>query len=141
MNSWPIKDRMSRIAIRFRYPSSIPEQELLSQRAVEKDSSVEHALCFEFGRLAESLAKPKGRENFFDLVFLIASKKQVISPKVTCSSYIENGKRMPMLILQNDYLISLDDSIKIPITSEMLDELGQIYQTEFDYEYVSYQRL
>jgi hypothetical protein len=50
---------MTKIAIKFGYPSSIEEQELLSQRAVEKDCSVEHALCFEFGRLADSLVKPR----------------------------------------------------------------------------------
>lgn len=132
---------MGIIHIKFGYPTSTEGQELLSNRAVENDCSVEHALCFEFECLTDHLVKPKNNENFFDLVFLIASQKQVISPKVTYSSYIHNRNRLPMLVLDEDYLISRKDSLRISITKKMIDELGQIYQTEFDYEYVGFERV
>jgi hypothetical protein len=131
---------MTKINIKFGYPISLEEQELLSERAVEKDCSVERALCFEFAWIANSLLKRKEKENFFDLVFFVISKRKVIAPKIICSSYIHNRNRMPMLVLEKDFLVLAKDSEQISISKGMVDEFGQIFQTEFDYEYVGFER-
>jgi hypothetical protein len=132
---------MAIIRVKFGHPITPKGQENISERAIEEDCTLDEALCKAFNKLASFLAKPKGSENFFDLVFLMASQKQVISPKATCSSYVESGNRMPMLVLERDYLVSLKDFCRIPLTEEMINEVGQLYQTEFDYEYVGFERI
>lgn len=132
---------MAIIRVKFGHPITSNGQENISERAIEEDCSLDEALFGAFEKLATFLVKPKGNENFFDLAFLIASQKQVMSPKATCSSYIESGNRMPMLLLERDYLVSLKDFCRIPITKEMINEVGQLYQTEFNYEYVGFERI
>ena len=131
---------MGKIFIKFGYPSSIEEQEKLSERAVFYDCSVEESLCYEFKCIVDSLIKRKGKENFFDLVFLVASQRHVICPKASSSTYIENGKQLPMIVLAKEYLLSFDSSCPIAISQEMINEVGQIFQNEFDYEYAGYER-
>ena len=131
---------MGKINIKFGYPISDEEQELLCERAIEGDCSVETELCAGFERLLNSLNIRKGKDNFFDLIFLVASQKQVISPRVSYGSYFENGHKLPMMVLEDDYLLT-GDSEKLFISNNFLDELGKIYQTEFDYEYVGCERI
>lgn len=100
---------------------------------------MEHPLCFEFAWSANRLIKSKGDDNFFNLVFFVASGVKVICPKVSCSTYIENGNRMPMLAFKRDYLVSLKDANHIPLTKEVIGEFGKIYQNDFDYEYAGFE--
>ena len=132
---------MAILRIKFAHPLTLKGQQNISDWAIENDCSLDEALFLVFEKLAKFLVKPKGNENFFDLTFLITSQKQVISPKVTCSSYIEGDSRMPMLVLENDYLVSVEGSERIALTKEMINEFGQLYQTEFDYEYVGFEKV
>ena len=131
---------MGKIFIKFGFPSSIEEQEKLSERAVFYDCSVEESLCYEFKCIIDSLVKRKDKENFFDLVFLVAAQRHVICSKASPSIYFEHGKKLPMIVLAKEYLVAVDDSSQISITKKMLDEVGEMFQTEFDYEYVGYER-
>lgn len=131
---------MGKINIKFGYPTSSEELDLLSDRAVNNDCSVETALCFEFGCLLDSLSKKKEKENFFDLVFFVAAQRKVVAPKIHFDVYFENGHKLPMMVLENDYL-QLQDSKNLFISNDFVDELGNIYQTEFDYEYVGLERV
>ena len=131
---------MGKINIKFGYPSSQEEQEKLSDRAVFHDESVEGALCFEFEKTLTSLIKREGPDNFFDLVFFALLGQKVTAPKVGFSSYIENGHRLPMMELQEDFLMSKDKK-RIHISDLLIDDVGELYQTEFDYEYVCFERM
>ena len=131
---------MGKINIKFGYPTSLEEQELLSDRAILNDCSIETALCFEFGRLLDSLNARKPKENFFDLIFLVITERQAICPEISFSTYIESGYKLPMMVLEDDYL-SIGDSERLFISNTFIDELGKIYQTEFDYEYVGCERV
>lgn len=130
---------MAIIRVKFGHPLTSKGQENISEWAIEHDCTLDEALFGAFEKLATFLVKPKGNENFYDLAFLIASQKQVISPKVTSSSYIKNGNRLPMLVLENDYLVSVLSHERIALTKKMIDEIGQLYQTEFDYEYAGFE--
>ena len=131
---------MGKILIKFGYPTSLEEQERLSDRAILNDCSIEAALCFEFGRLLDSLNARKPEENFFDLIFLVVTERQAICPEISFSTYVESGYKLPMMVLGGDHL-RVGDSEKLFITDTFIDELGQIYQTEFDYEYVGCERI
>ena len=131
---------MGKINIKFGYPSSLEEIEKLSERAVFYDESVEGALCYEFKRTLTSLAKRKGAENFFDLVFFVISGQKVVSPKVRYRSYIENGHSLPMVELDDDFLISKDGD-KIQISDDFINVLGELYCAEFDYDYAGFERI
>jgi hypothetical protein len=74
---------MAKIYVKFGYPISEEEQELLSERAIKRDCSVEAELCAGFEYLLNSLISRKGKDKFFDLIFLVASQRQVIAPKVS----------------------------------------------------------
>jgi hypothetical protein len=126
---------MGKINIKFGHPTSLEEQELLSERAILNDFSIEAALCFEFRRLLDSLNARKHKDNFFDLIFLVITQRQAISPKISFDTYIEGGYRYPMMVLESDYL-RIGESERLFISNAFIDELGKIYQTEFDYEYV-----
>jgi hypothetical protein len=130
---------MAKINIKFGYPTSWEELDLLSDRAVNNDCSIETALCFEFECLLDSLCKRKGKDNFFDLVFLVATQRQVVSPKIHFDVYFQNGHKLPMMVLEDDYL-QLQNSERLFISNNFVDELGNIYQTEFDYEYAGLER-
>lgn len=130
---------MGKINIKFGYPTSLEEQELLSERAIENNCSIETALCFEFRRLLDSLISRKDKNSFFDLIFLVISERSVISPRVGFGVYIESGYKLPMIVLE-DFYLKLENSERIFITDEFIDELGKIYQVEFDYEYVGFKR-
>jgi len=129
---------MGKIKIKFGYPTSIEEQEMLSERAIENDCSIETALCFEFKYLLHSFIKRKDK-SFFDLVFLVIVEKEVRSPRISFGIYIENGYKFPMIVLEDDYL-KVGRSEKLFISNEFIDEFGKFYQTEFDYEYVGLER-
>jgi len=130
---------VGKINIKFGYPTSLEEQELLSERAIENNCSIETALCFEFRRLLDSLISRKDKNSFFDLIFLVISERSVISPRVGFGVYIESGYKLPMIVLE-DFYLKLENSERIFITDEFIDELGKIYQVEFDYEYVGFKR-
>jgi hypothetical protein len=131
---------MERIHIKFGYPTSLEEQDLLSDRAIFNDCSIETALCFEFGRLLDSLNARKPKENFFDLIFLVITQKQAASPNISFGTYTQSGYKFPMMILEGNYL-RIEGAERLFITDAYIDELGMIYQTEFDYEYVGCERV
>lgn len=131
---------MGKIHIKFGYPASQEELERLSERAVFYDETVEGALCYEFEKILTSLIERKGSENFFDLVFFAVSGHKVVAPKVRFSSYLENGHRLPMMELKDDFLLS-EDNGRIHISDDLIHGLGELYQAEFDYEYVGFQSL
>ena len=130
---------MGKIRLRFGYPTSIEEQEKLYDRAIEKDCSIETALCFEFKFLLDSFAKRKDN-SFFDIVFLVIAEKEVRSPRISFDTYFENGYKFPMMVLEDDYL-KVGRSKRLFISNEFINELGKFYQTEFDYEYVGLERV
>ncbi len=131
---------MGKINIKFGHPISEEEQELLSERAIERDCSIETELCAGFEYLLKSLINRAGKDKFFDLIFLVITGKQAISPKVSFKTYYENGNKYPMIVLEGDYL-RVADSERLFISNEFIDELGEIYQTEFNYEYVGCERV
>lgn len=131
---------MAPINIKFGYPTSTEEQERLSERAIANGCSLEYALCFEFERLLDFLATRKGEESFFDLVFLVISEKSKTAPKVSFGTYCENGYKLPMVVLEDEYLM-VGGSERLFITNKFIDSFGEIYQTEFDYEYVGLERV
>ena len=131
---------MGKICIKFGYPTSLEEQELLSVRAIERDCSIEAELCEGFKCLLNSLNNRKDKENFFDLIFLVIAEKQVMSPRVSFDTYLENGYKFPMMVLENDYL-RIGNSERLFISNDFVNELGMIYQTEFDYEYSGLERI
>jgi len=131
---------MGKIHIKFGHPTSLSEQELLSDRAIENDCSIEAALCFEFGCILDSLIAKKDKDKFFDLIFLVIVQRSSISPKITFGTYLENGYKLPMMVLDDDYL-KVGGSERLFISNEYVDELGKIYQTEFDYEYAGFERI
>ena len=45
-----------------------------------------------------------------------------------------------MMELKDDFLIS-EDIGRIYISDDLIDGLGELYQTEFDYEYAGFERL
>lgn len=130
---------MGKINLKFGYPTSIEEQELLSDRAITNDCTIEIELCLGFKRLLNSLNRRKGKENFFDLIFFLISEIEVVSPKVSFDTYFENGCKFPMMVLEDDHL-KIGDSDKLFISNLLINELGKIYQTEFDFEYVGLER-
>lgn len=130
---------MAKIAIKFGYPVSFQEQELLSVRAVENDCSLEWALCYEFRRILDGLQSRKSGNNFFDLIFFLSSGEHVRSPSLDFGTFVDNGHKLPMIILEKDYLL-LEDSKRIFISDEYINELGSLYQDEFDYEFVGFER-
>lgn len=130
---------MEIIHIKFGHPTSFEEQGKLSDRAVHNDYPLEEALCFEFESLLDSLIKKKGNESFFDLVFFVSVGKQVKAPKIHFATYMENGHKLPMMVINGSHLKTADSEL-IPITDHYIDELGQLYQDEFDYEYVGFER-
>jgi hypothetical protein len=130
---------MGKINLKFGYPTSIEEEELLSERAIKNDCTVEVELCLGFERLLETLNKRKGNENFFDLIFFLISEIEVQSPKISYDTYLDNSNRLPMLVLESDFL-KVGRSEKLFISNELIHELGKIYQTEFDYEYIGFER-
>lgn len=129
---------MGKIRLKFGHPTSTEEQELLSERAIEKDCSIETALCFEFKFLLDSFNKRKDK-SFFDLVFLMIAEREVRAPRISFGTYFENGYKFPMMVLEDDYL-RVGRSKRLFISNEYIDELGKFYQTEFDYEYVGFER-
>lgn len=131
---------MGLINIRFGYPSSLEEQELLSSRAIENDCSIEAALCFEFKSLLNFLVTKKDGDNFFELIFLVITQKAKTAPGIKFGTYYENGHKLPMIVLEDDHL-KLSESERLFISNQFVNEFGKIYQTEFDYEYVGFDRV
>ena len=131
---------MGKIKIKFGYPTSIEEQDRLSNRAIRNDCSIETELCHSFRYSIDSLGIRKGKENFFDLVFLVITDKEVRSPAISFNTYLENGFKLPMMILESDYL-RVGRSERLFISNEFINELGKLYQLEFDYEYVGFERV
>jgi hypothetical protein len=52
---------------------------------------------------------------------------------------LENGYKLPMMVLGGEYL-AISVYKRLFISNEFIDELGKIYQTEFDYEYIGSER-
>lgn len=131
---------MGKINVKFGYPTSLEEQDRLSERAVRNDCSIVTELCLGFKCSLDSLNKRKGRENFFDLVFFVITEKEVRSPAISFDTYLENGHKLPMMVLEGDYL-KVGRSERLFISNDFINELGKLYQDEFDYEYVGLERV
>lgn len=131
---------MGKINVKFGHPTSLEEQELLSERAIDRDCSIEAELCAGFEYLLNSLINRAGKDKFFDLIFLVITGKQAKSPMVSYGAYFENGYKFPMIVLEDDYL-RIEGSERLFISNDFVNELGKIYQTELDYEYVGYERV
>ena len=130
---------MGKINVKFGHPTSLEEQELLSERAIERGCSIETELCAGFEYLLNSLINRAGKDKFFDLIFLVITGKQAKSPMVSYGTYSENGYKFPMTVLEDDYL-RIEGSERLFISNDFVSELGKIYQTEFDYEYAGLER-
>lgn len=94
---------MGKINLKFGYPSSIEEQELMSERAIRNDCSIETEVCLGFKRLLDSLNRRKGGENYFDLIFFLIVEKELRSPRISFDTYLESGYKLPMMVLEDDY--------------------------------------
>ncbi|MBU3580396.1 hypothetical protein ICN19_00015 [Polynucleobacter sp. AP-Capit-er-40B-B4] len=130
---------MGKINVKFGYPISLEEQELLSEKAIERGCSIEAELCGGFEYLLNSLINRPGKDKFFDLIFLVITGKQAKSPKASSGTYFENGYKFPMIVLDDEYL-GIGDSERLFISDEFINELGKIYQVECDYEYAGFER-
>lgn len=131
---------MGKINVKFGHPTSLEEQELLSERAIDRDCSIEAELCAGFEYLLNSLINRAGKDKFFDLIFLVITGKQAKSPMVSYGVYFENGYKFPMIVMEDDYL-RMEGSERLFISNDFVNELGKIYQTELDYEYVGFERV
>lgn len=130
---------MGKIRIKFGYPGSIEELNLLSERAIRNNYSIESELCLGFKCLLDSLNRRKGEENYFDLIFFLIVEKELRSPRISFDTYLENGYKLPMVVLEDEYL-KVGHKEKLYISNEFINELGKNLQTEFDYEYVGFER-
>jgi len=134
---------MGKINIKFGYPTSGELEDLFVSNAIEDNCSLEQSLFNSFNKLTSFLAKAdKGERNFFDLAFITCLKVgEIIAPKITNTTYVFNGHKLPMLIVEKEYAKQVQSGNKILISDAAIDEFGMFFQDEFDYEYIGFERV
>ena len=134
---------MGKINIKFGYPTSGELEDLFNLNAIEDNCSLEQSLFNSFNKLTSFLAKAdKGERNFFDLAFITCLKVgEIIAPKITNTTYVFNGHKLPMLIVEKEYAKQVQSGNKILISDAAIDEFGMFFQDEFDYEYAGFERI
>lgn len=132
---------MSKIEVRFGGLVAPRFEEILNKRAIDWNCSFEFTFLESFQYLMEcTLLKRRERENYFDLVFLMLSERYVRAPRAKYDSYIENGFKLPMIVLSSDQLTVVGTKEKIYINDELLERFGKEFEDHFDYEYVGFVR-
>jgi hypothetical protein len=117
-------------------------EEVINERAIEWNCSFELAYNHSFKNLLNNvlLKKNKDGEDYFDLSFLVISEKRVLVPKVKFSTYKHNSFKLPMLVLDRDYLCIELTGEKIYLNDHMLNKFGEYFEENFDYAYAGFVR-
>jgi hypothetical protein len=130
---------MSKIEIHFGGLVTLKFEEILNKRAIDWNCSFEFVFLESFQYLLENTLL-KGKENYFDLVFLMLSERNVRAPKAKFGSYIANGFKLPMIVLSSDQLKIVGTKEKIYIDDGLLERFGKEFEEHFEYEYVGFLR-
>jgi hypothetical protein len=132
---------MSKIEIHFGGLIAPKFEEILNKRAIDWNCSFEFTFLESFQYLMEdTLLRRKEKSNYFDLVFLILSEKNVRAPRARFDSYMANGFKLPMIVLSSDQLTVVDTKEKIYIDDGLLERFGKEFEDHFEYEYVGFLR-
>ena len=134
---------MPKIEIRFGNSIAREFEDFIANKAIEWDCSFDLAYTHSFKNLLANtlLKKNKDGETYYDLAFLIASEKHVIPPKVKFAVYEHNAFKLPKFVLDKDYLIEKINRKKLPLSDQMLNDFGEFFEENFEFEYVGFVRL
>jgi hypothetical protein len=86
------------------------------------------------------LKKNKTGEDYFDLSFFIILNEHVSVPKVKFDTYKHNSYKLPMLVFNRDYVSNKLTNERLYLSDEVINQLGEYFEENFDYEYVGFVR-
>lgn len=117
-------------------------EEVINERAIEWGCSFELAYAHSLKNLLNNvlLKKNKTGEDYFDLSFFIILNEHVSVPKVKFGTYKHNSYKLPMLVFNRDYVSNKSTSERVYLSDEVINQLGEYFEENFDYEYVGFVR-
>jgi hypothetical protein len=117
-------------------------EEVINERAIEWGCSFELAYIHSLKNLFNTvlLKKNKTGEDYFDLSFFIILNEHVSVPKVKFDTYKHNSYKLPMLVFNRDYVSNKLTNERLYLSDEVINQLGEYFEENFDYEYVGFVR-
>jgi len=117
-------------------------EEVINERAIEWGCSFELAYIHSLKNLFNTvlLKKNKTGEDYFDLSFFIILNEHVSVPKVKFDTYKHNSYKLPMLVFNRDYVSNKLTNERLYLSDEVINQLGDCFEENFDYEYVGFVR-
>ena len=117
-------------------------EEVINERAIEWDCSFDLAYTHSLKNLLNNvlLKKNKHGEDYFDLSFFIFLNEHVLVPKIKFGTYKHNSYKLPMLIFNRDYAFSKSTREKLCLSDQFLNQFGEYFEENFDFEYVGFIR-
>jgi hypothetical protein len=136
---------MQRIAYYFGFPTS---QERLEDA---EDFALRYGLDLEGGwskfvdLMRLGLAEKQKERSELDNAISRLMGSEVVAPVTSFSTHAVgtgiSNMNLPAIILENDFVVSKDYGIRLPITDSVAEELREYFQRNFNIESVSFERI
>jgi hypothetical protein len=133
---------MSKIEIYFGNPTSEKEWEWIEKYSERFNIGIEKSVLKNFSSFFESLCTSENDgSTYFELVICSIDGDAIKLPKMTVSTYKNNGFILPMLVIHGYYGIDKDTNNPIFITDEFINAIGKDCELEFSHDYYGFQRV
>lgn len=133
---------MAKIHLHFGQPLLDDGIDDLERWAYNQEVSIETANISSFQTVMRALIDGnEGGDTYFALCLYPLFDEKLIYPRITLEHYIYKQTRYPKLTIHGDHLGGLETKSRYFITPELVDHLGKIIESDFDFEYVEHNRV
>lgn len=109
--------------------------------AVNWGVTIDTARILYLQKIVELLSDNGEKPSYWDSLFGRYSSKKVKAPSLTVEEAIEpSGYRLPVINLNQSYMLDAATNLMIPIDDGLLTKLGEEIEYEFGVEYLEFSR-
>jgi len=129
------------IKIFFGLPTTVDREEEISEWAIEKNLPYEKAVNDWFRKiLSYSLQEEEG-SCFFKSLIQEKLSKRIELPKIRFQMYVERGNKLPLILIEEEYVIGLKSRQPFFISDTLGEHIGKGFEKYYDYEYIGMKRV
>jgi len=142
MNSIIPQKKSNEISFLFGEIADDETYEMVESFAINYNTTFENAklACFNFLIIEFGIPK-NSNENYYQSLYKLYAKKNVIFPKIISETYSEIENTYSKLIVTNNYVIDKNTKQKYPFTDpQILEYFGNRLGEDIGFEYLRYER-
>jgi len=113
-----------------------PRHKEIEDRAIEWGCTINFAILEDFDWTFTHIHKVHQDSEIFNMLFQIVTLKSVQAPQVEVKYGKDNSSEVPTFLFANSHIIEKSTNKKIPITHEILDQIGSEIENIYGYVYI-----